>query len=123
MGKSQRDKGAREERMALEWWQQLGVKGRRTAASGAMRGYSGDLELKVLGGLDVECKSRKGGEGFKQLEGWLGDCDLLHLRRNGKEPLFVLPASAMARFVEAAVTLDSVTAPTQEQADEKERGE
>ena len=110
MGKSQRNKGAREERMALEWWVDRGVKGRRTAASGAMKGYEGDLELELLGGLDVECKSRKNGEGFKTIENWLGDCDLLHLRRNGQQPLFLLTAEVMGKLVEAARDIESVTA-------------
>jgi hypothetical protein len=38
-----------------------------------------------------EVKARKDGSGFAQLERWLGDFDLLALRRNNADPLIILP--------------------------------
>jgi hypothetical protein len=38
-----------------------------------------------------EVKARKDGSGFAQLERWLGDFDLLALRRNKADPLIILP--------------------------------
>ena len=35
--------------------------------------------------------SRKNGAGFTQLERWLGEYDLLVLRRNHADPMIVLP--------------------------------
>jgi hypothetical protein len=41
--------------------------------------------------LVAEVKKRKGGAGFTQLERWLGEYDLLVLRRNHADPMIVLP--------------------------------
>jgi len=35
--------------------------------------------------------SRKNGAGFTQLETWLGEYDVLFLRRNNADPMVVLP--------------------------------
>jgi hypothetical protein len=39
----------------------------------------------------AECKARKDRGGFVQLEKWLGDYDVLFLRRNHADPLLLLP--------------------------------
>jgi hypothetical protein len=39
----------------------------------------------------AEVKGRKNGAGFTTLERWLGEFDVLFLRRNHAEPLVVLP--------------------------------
>ena len=41
--------------------------------------------------ITCEVKSRKSGAGFVQLEQWLGEFDLLALRRNNAEPIIVVP--------------------------------
>jgi len=41
--------------------------------------------------LVSEVKTRGNGEGFTMLERWLGDADILFLRRDRPEPLVVLP--------------------------------
>ena len=41
----------------------------------------------------AEVKARAGGDGFKTLERWLGDNDLLFLRRDRSTPLVVMPWS------------------------------
>ena len=40
--------------------------------------------------LIAECKARRNGQGFKQLEDWLADYDVLFLRRNHAEPMVML---------------------------------
>jgi len=60
----------------------------RVPLSGAAGGsYGGDL---IVTGMRCEVKARRSGEGFKQLEAWLGENDVLFLRRNHAEPLIVL---------------------------------
>ena len=54
-----------------------------------------DIDLYPFGReaapIVAEVKARKNGSGFTQLEGWLGDFDVLFLRRNNSDPLVVLP--------------------------------
>ena len=44
----------------------------------------------------------KNGAGFIQLEAWLGENNMLFLRRNNAEPLVVLPWRVWARLVKGA---------------------
>ena len=44
--------------------------------------------------------SRKNGAGFTQLERWLGEDNLLVLRRNHADPIVVLPWRVWARLLE-----------------------
>jgi hypothetical protein len=41
--------------------------------------------------LVFESKARRNGEGFVTLEGWLQDFDGMFLRRDGVDPLVLLP--------------------------------
>jgi hypothetical protein len=41
--------------------------------------------------LVAECKARKNGSGFTTLERWVGEYDILFLKRNNREPMVVLP--------------------------------
>jgi hypothetical protein len=50
--------------------------------------------------LVAEVKARKDGAGFVQLEKWLGEYDLLVLRRNHADPMIVLPWRIWARLLE-----------------------
>lgn len=50
-----------------------------------------DPDLLVGGCLDAEVKARASGSGFKTLERWLGERDLLFLRRDRQAPLVVMP--------------------------------
>ena len=66
-----------------------GIAASRVPLSGAHGGdYAGDVRI-----LDftAEVKARKDGSGFKQLETWLGDHDLLFLRRDRQHPFVVMP--------------------------------
>lgn len=67
------------------------------------RGNGADVDLYVFGRdaapLVCEVKARASGEGFATLERWLGDADVLFLRRDRAEPLVVLPWSTWARLL------------------------
>jgi len=84
----------------------LGIKAERYPLSGAshFRGSGHDVDLYVFGAdaapLVAEVKKRKSGAGFTQLERWLGDYDLLVLRRNHADPMIVLPWRTWARLLE-----------------------
>ena len=87
MGKSQRDKGSRVERRILKMFQDLGMSGKRVGFLPALGiPTQGDLEIE---GMHVEVKARKNGEGFKIIENWLSENDMLVLVANNKEPLIV----------------------------------
>jgi hypothetical protein len=96
-GASHRRKGDRVEREIVEQHKAVGVHAERYPLSGAsrFRGSGHDLDIYALGRdqapLVVECKARKNGGGFVQLEKWLGDYDALFLRRNHSFPMVVLP--------------------------------
>ena len=104
MGKASRDKGNRAEREIVNRHKAMGVHAQRVPLSGAVGGaYSGDVDIYVDGGEEAplvsEVKARKSGAGFKTLEGWLGDNDLLFLRRDGQDPLVVLPWETWKRLI------------------------
>ena len=96
-GRRSRDKGNRLERELVDLHRALGVHSERYPLSGAsrFRGSGHDVDLYVYGKdeapLVAEVKARKSGGGFIQLERWLGEFDLLALRRNNADPLIVLP--------------------------------
>ena len=94
-------KGDRVEREIVEALRTIGVDAHRVPLSGAVGGdYSGDLRLTVAGRRFVaEVKARAGGDGFKTLEKWLAENDLLVLRRDRAEPLIVLPWATFALLV------------------------
>jgi hypothetical protein len=76
---------------------EIGVHAERYPLSGAsrFRGSGHDLDVYAFGKdqapLVAEVKSRKNGGGFKQLETWLAEFDLLVLRRNNADPMVLLP--------------------------------
>jgi hypothetical protein len=106
MSKSQRDKGLRHEREIVERHRAIGIHAERYPLSGAsrFRGSGHDVDLYILGRdtapLVGEVKARKNGSGFAQLEKWLGEYDLLFLRRNHVDPLVLLPWSTWAALLE-----------------------
>ena len=98
-GKMSRDKGARVERELVNKLKEAGIDAKKVPLSGAVEGYKGDIALSRLGepfaekvSIDwiAEVKARKNGEGFKTLEGWLGENDVLFLKRNNANPIVVL---------------------------------
>jgi Holliday junction resolvase len=96
-GARHRQKGDRHERELVERHKAIGVHAERYPLSGAsrFRGSGHDVDIYALGRdaapLVTESKARRSGEGFVQLERWLGDYDALFLRRNHADPLVLLP--------------------------------
>jgi Holliday junction resolvase len=96
-GARHRRKGDRIERELVEQHKAAGIHAERYPLSGAtrFRGSGHDLDLYAFGRdaapLVAECKARKNGGGFVQLEKWLGEYDALFLRRNHNFPMVVLP--------------------------------
>ena len=105
MGKPSRDKGARREREIVAAHIAIGCHAERVPLSGAVRsqGNGADVDIYAFGPnqapLVCEVKARKSGDGFKTLEGWLGEHDALFLRRDRAEPLVVLPWRTWAQMV------------------------
>jgi len=92
-GRRSRDKGGRREREFVELHRAIGLDAHRVPLSGAVGGqYAGDLRISVRGvTLTAEVKGRASGSGFVTLERWLGEHDLLLLKRDRADPLVVLP--------------------------------
>jgi Holliday junction resolvase len=89
-GSRSRRKGRRAELEIVHLHEAAGIPCRRRQAAGEPRGPD-DPDLLVADVLYAEVKARKGGKGFALLERWLGDGDLLFLRRDRGEPLVVMP--------------------------------
>ena len=96
-GARHRRKGDHIERELVERHRALGVHAERYPLSGAsrFRGSSHDIDIYPFGNneapLVAESKARRSGGGFMQLERWLGECDILFLRRDHSDPLVLLP--------------------------------
>jgi len=96
-GGRSRDKGNRVECELVERHRALGVHAERYPLSGAsrFRGAGHDVDPYLFGRDEspavAEVRSRKSGAGFTTLEHWLGEYDLLVLRRNNTAPMIVLP--------------------------------
>ena len=99
MTRLSRDKGQRIERELVHLHHAAGIPASRVPLSGAAGGeYADDLHLLDL---TAEVKARKDGSGFKQLEAWLGEHDLLFLRRDRQRPLVVLSWSTYLTLMHA----------------------
>lgn len=100
-GKRSRDKGGRREREFVELHRAIGLDAHRVPLSGAVGGqYAGDIRISVRDRvLSGEVKARASGSGFTTLEKWLGDNDLLLLKRDRAQPMVVLPWHVWAWLV------------------------
>lgn len=97
-GKAPRRKGDRLERELVQRHHAAGIPAERVPLSGAAGGtFAGDLI--VDGGLRGQVKGRGNGEGFKLLERWLDEADLLFLRRDRAAPLVVMPWAVYLRLM------------------------
>src|SRR5262245_6099466 len=96
-GARHRRKGDRIERELVHRHRNLGLRCERYPSSGAtrFRGSSHDIDLYLNGPDEApaifESKGRRGGEGFVTLEKWLAGYGGLFLRRDGADPLILLP--------------------------------
>lgn len=104
-GRSNRRKGAERERQIVRMHLDMNIYAEKVPHSGAVqyKGKPSDVDV-YINGRDAapwvtEVKARKNGEGFVQLERWLGDNQALYLVRNRKEPLVVLPWASYAELV------------------------
>ena len=104
-GAHHRRKGSRAEREIVSRHAELGVPGERYPLSGAsrFRGSGHDVDLYLFGRheapIAAEVKARATGAGFATLEKWLGDHDVLFLRRSGADPIVALPWRLWARIL------------------------
>jgi Holliday junction resolvase len=105
VSRASRDKGARIEREIVARHTAIGVKAERVPLSGIVRyrGNGCDIDVYAFGPdaapLVGEVKARGNGEGFATLERWLGDADMLFLRRDRAEPLVVVPWRVWVRLL------------------------
>jgi hypothetical protein len=105
VSKSEREKGARVEREIVNAHKDMGIKAERYPLSGGshFRGQGHDLDLYIFGDeaapAVAEVKARADGTGFALLDRWLGDYDLLFLRRDRADPLVVLPWRTYQRLI------------------------
>ncbi len=101
MGKSQRTKGASEERAVVNTHRELGMprdKALRVPLSGMAEGYKHDV---ILNGYSGECKVRQ--SGFKQIYDWLAkEPDFLTIRVDRKERLYILPETTWIKIIKEA---------------------
>jgi hypothetical protein len=96
MGKKSRDKGGRCEREIVNLCKEMGLAAHRVPLSGAVAGYKGDI---IVGDFRCEVKGRGKGQGFATIERWLGDFDVLFLRRDRSSPLVLLPWSTWEKLL------------------------
>lgn len=91
-GRASRRKGSRVERQIVHLHRDMGLKAKRVPLSGAADGFKGDV-LIDLGDytLQSEIKARKSGTGFTVLDRWLGDNDLLFVKRDRRKPAVYMP--------------------------------
>lgn len=100
MGKKSRDKGYRIERELVQRHIAAGIPAERVPLSGGAGGsYTGDIIIGEK--LRAEVKARANGEGFATLEKWLGDNDLLILRRDRSEPMVLMQWETYAAIISA----------------------
>jgi Holliday junction resolvase len=104
MGKKSSRKGRRVEVELVHLHESIGVACERVPLSGSAGGsFSGDLRLSISDMvLAGEVKARAAGDGFRTLERWLADNDILFLRRDRAEPLVLLPWRTWARLLRPA---------------------
>lgn len=99
-GRRSKSKGYRREVEFVELHRAIGLDAHRVPLSGAVAGYKGDLRIGVRDRtLSGEVKARASGSGFTTLEKWLGDNDLLLLKRDRAQPIVVLPWHVWAWLV------------------------
>lgn len=92
MGKFSKRKGYRVENQIVNQIKAYGIQARRQPMSGAIPDFPYDIEIRKepFHKLSVEVKARANGEGFKTLERWKDNADLLCLHRDRADTLVCL---------------------------------
>lgn len=104
MGAMSRRKGGRVEREIVNALKEAGIHAERVPLSGAHGGsFAGDVVIAKR--WRAEVKARKHGGGFTQLEKWLGDNDLLVLKRNHADPMVLLTWDLAKALILAAIAV------------------
>lgn len=107
--KSARRKGNRCERLILDMFRGWGFTGRKQPMSGALQDWPCDLHLEAPDGrLLIEVKARKAG--IATFTRWLQGADLVALKPDHAEPIFILTAETMERFVKMATAAQELEA-------------
>lgn len=90
-------KGDRIEREIVEFHKDIGIPAQRVPLSGAAGGlFTGDV---VIADMRAEVKARANGSSWKTLERWLGNNQLLFLRKDRAKPLVVMPFSTYEKLM------------------------
>ena len=99
MAHASKRKGSRIEREVVNLHREAGIPAERVPLSGAAGGsFAGDLRIGEV--LTAEVKARGNGAGFKTLERWLGENDMLFLRRDRAAPLVVMTFDTYLKLFE-----------------------
>ena len=100
-----KSKGTRIENEIVSKLQEKDIPAERVIMSGALGHLRDDLKHDIrVGPFSGEVKARSDGKGFIQLENWMGDADLLFLRRDRSQPMVCMNwdtfLKVMAQFKE-----------------------
>jgi len=98
MGKSQREKGCRNERQLVGIFRAYGIPAQRVPLSGGTSYAKGDVEAEI-NGQKWRIESKVRANGFKQLYSWLGENDALVVRADRHEALVVMPLKRFCELV------------------------
>ncbi len=96
MSRMQRSKGLRVEREIVCLHHDVGIPCEKISRSG----YTGP-DLRIADEFLGEVKARKSGEGFATLERWLGEADLLFLRRDRQPPMICMSWNMYVQLLKA----------------------
>ncbi len=107
MSKAKR-KGTRIEREIVDLHTRAGIDCKRVPWSGAIAGLHPEYDM-LRGDVRVfpdspdclvgEVKARANGLGFKTIENWLGDNDILFIKRDRQKPLVVLTMTVYMKLL------------------------
>lgn len=89
MGKAQREKGNRNERLLVRIFQGCGIPAKRVPLSGSTEYAKGDIEAEIAG-QKWRLESKVRAKGFKSLYSWLQGNNALVVRADRQEALIVL---------------------------------
>lgn len=95
MSSKSKNKGTRNENYIKKLHLDLGLPCMRVPLSGSIGGphFSGDIIVGSIDEPDFRCevKARKDGKGFAVLEKWIGEHDILFLRKDRTQPFVGMP--------------------------------